>query len=333
MHLESLIRLPSTAELEASVAGAEAALAEFRQRPGYQDLGRLRNLESDLKQATRQREQAQARDALLATRPEDCWCLGLGGEGMRWLSGVSSLFEMWAFDRYCECSEGQQVRAEHLAMKEDIAKRRHQARVEESMDGSEIPPRFWGCTFAGYPVSDATRDAVERIKLWVFGAEDGASEERVALARAMRGSLLLYGPFGTGKTGLAVATLRALIRLNGADALFTTVPVLLDTIRRGYDRGRERDEDEGPDLLERVKESPYLVLDDLGAERVTDWVAERLFVIVNHRHDHELLTIFTSNLSPDQLGAHIGERTMWRIVEMCEIVKLDGPNLRDRAAK
>jgi DNA replication protein DnaC len=77
-----------------------------------------------------------------------------------------------------------------------------------------------------------------------------------------------------------------------------------------------------------VRTVPLCVLDDIGAERVTDWVRERLFVIVNARHDADLPTIFTSNLAPPALDDHLGERTMWRIIEMCEVVHLDGPNLR-----
>ena len=46
------------------------------------------------------------------------------------------------------------------------------------------------------------------------------------------------------------------------------------------------------------------------------------------RHDYELATVFTSNLSPEQLARHLGERTAWRIVEMSTIVALEGPNLR-----
>jgi DNA replication protein DnaC len=81
-------------------------------------------------------------------------------------------------------------------------------------------------------------------------------------------------------------------------------------------------------VLGAVKNTTLLVLDDVGSERVNDWVQEKLFVIINHRHDYHMETIFTSNLSPAQLVRHLGERTAWRILEMCAVVHLDGPNLR-----
>lgn len=326
--------MPNTAEIQDRLADSEAKLTAFRRSHESNDLGKLRMFESGIRDCQWKLEQAKERDALQAGRPDGCWCLGIGGRDQRWRGGPHSSFEMWIFDVYCPCLDGQRMQAEHEAIRARIERQRLQDRIALLLAEADIPPRFEKFTFAGYPFSDATKESVDHVKLWAFGAEDDAPEERVSRARAMRSSLLLYGAFGTGKTGIAVAALRGMIRRYRGDGLFTTVPVLLDTIRRGYDRkprGQEDEEDDSANLLERVKDATYLVLDDLGAERVTDWVAERLFVIVNHRHDHEQVTIFTSNLSPDQLGAHIGERTMWRIIEMAEIVKLDGPNLRDRA--
>jgi DNA replication protein DnaC len=117
------------------------------------------------------------------------------------------------------------------------------------------------------------------------------------------------------------------IRESEEPTLFITVPNLLDRIRATYGPGGNGSEQE---VIETVKTVEFLVLDDLGAERVTDWVAEKLFTIINHRHDEDLETVFTSNLSLEQLADHIGERTTWRIVEMADVVELSGPNLRDR---
>lgn len=142
-------------------------------------------------------------------------------------------------------------------------------------------------------------------------------------------SVLLYGSFGTGKTWLAIQLLRAVVERFTWDALFITTPTLLDRIRETYS-GRPGDSE--AEVLQLVKDVRLLVLDDLGAERVTDWVSEKLFTIINHRHDHRLATIFTSNLSPEQLAEHLGERAAWRIVEMADCVRIDGPNLRKRPA-
>ena len=158
--------------------------------------------------------------------------------------------------------------------------------------------------------------------------------------------MLLWGPFGTGKTGLALATMRAAVEAHGIDALFVTVPELLDEIRNSYGSNQRQrlpyatDDDEPPQLtagqLQKLgRETTLLVLDDLGAERVSDsgWVEETLYTLINHRYSRMLRTIFTSNLDTTALARHLGQRTVWRIVEMADAIPFEGaPNLRLRKA-
>ena len=180
--------------------------------------------------------------------------------------------------------------------------------------------RFWRVTLDTYPVTAKTQTAFDRIKEW--------SETDIYDHEGPE-SLFLYGPFGTGKTGLAVGALRThLDRANSG--LFITVPSLLDRIRRTYGASREESDDDR-DLFERVQDVDVLVLDDIGAEKPSEWVAEKLFTLINKRHDEMQTTIFTSNLTPKELAKHLGERIAWRIVEMCEVVQLSGPNLRDKS--
>ena len=124
--------------------------------------------------------------------------------------------------------------------------------------------------------------------------------------------LLLWGGYGVGKTSLAVALMRSWLDDSRRPALFVTAPDLLDRLRASYQHDAEGSED---DVLRAVREVPFLVLDDLGAERVTDWVRERLFVVINHRHDHQMPTVYTSNLYPDGLADQLGERIVNRLIE------------------
>jgi DNA replication protein DnaC len=108
-------------------------------------------------------------------------------------------------------------------------------------------------------------------------------------------------------------------------ALFVTVPELLDNLREVYMiPGRDIDE-----WMDTVKNANLLVLDDLGAEKPTPWVQERIFVIVNHRYREALPTIFTSNIGPKDLAAQLGERTASRIVAMTEGIELEGDDYRE----
>jgi len=77
----------------------------------------------------------------------------------------------------------------------------------------------------------------------------------------------LHGPPGNGKTHLAAAAVNRLIT-QGRAVLFTTAPELLAMIRDGFDAGQAEN------LIGLCQRVPWLVVDDLGAERLTDWAAE-----------------------------------------------------------
>ncbi len=89
-------------------------------------------------------------------------------------------------------------------------------------------------------------------------------------------------------------------------------------------------------MLKPVMESELLVLDDLGAERPTDWVEEMMNLIVNTRYNERRLTIFTSNFpdtpditDPNSLLCRIGFRMRSRLHEMCTVVEIDAHDFRD----
>lgn len=136
--------------------------------------------------------------------------------------------------------------------------------------------------------------------------------------------LYLGGGVGTGKTHLAVALMNELIREKRVPCLFVTIPELLDNLRGTYD-DPNRDID---DWMEAVKNADFLVLDDLGSEKATAWVQERLFVIINHRYLESLPTVITSNTRPINLPRQLGERTASRIFSMCTGIEFEGADYR-----
>ncbi len=256
------------------------------------------------------------RDRIKAARPEGCWCFGLGGRSERYIPSLDG-DPIPVLEDYCVCPEAVARQAQDTIERAHYAATKRQHRAKSLFNRADIPPRFAGCTFDTYPANRATRTAVQAIIKW---SKEGP------------GSLLIHGPYGTGKTSLAVSCLRARVEQDETDALFLTAPGLLDRIRRTYEPRKSRDSSEATeaDVLDAVLHASLLVIDDLGAERPTDWVQEKLFTVINHRHDQMLPTVFTSNLDPEGLAKHLGERIAWRIVEMSEVIKLDGPNLRDR---
>jgi DNA replication protein DnaC len=145
--------------------------------------------------------------------------------------------------------------------------------------------------------------------------------------------LFLLGPPGVGKTHLAVAVLRQVIMTRGAFGIFYDTRDLLKVIRSTYDPVNRTQE---MDVLRPVMEADLLVLDDLGAEKTSEWVDETLNLIVNSRYSEKRTTIFTSNYDdnpdntdPDSLLFRIGFRMRSRLHEMCEFLYLDGADYRE----
>lgn len=136
-----------------------------------------------------------------------------------------------------------------------------------------------------------------------------------------KSGLMLAGPVGVGKTHLAAAILKVAFA-RGIPAAMVPVPKLLNEMRQGIQTGEARP------LTEKVTNKRFLVLDDLGAERVTEWTQEELYLLINARYEAELPTVVTTNCTPDKLIEQVGERTADRLREMCRLVVIGGTSWR-----
>jgi DNA replication protein DnaC len=144
--------------------------------------------------------------------------------------------------------------------------------------------------------------------------------------------LMIIGPPGIGKTHMAVAVLVDVIRRKGARGLYYDTRTLLTLIRSSYDPVIKTTP---IDYLRPCMDADLLVLDDLGAERLTDWVDETMNLIVNTRYNNRKLTVFTSNyedLPHDDMNTlltRVGFRLHSRLREMCTFLEYDGPDYRN----
>ena len=133
-----------------------------------------------------------------------------------------------------------------------------------------------------------------------------AYEAAERFAEDPSGWLLLSGGYGVGKTHLAAAIGNAVIK-QGGEALFILAPDLLDHLRSTFAPDSPESYDE---LFDRLKNTPLLILDDLGAESATPWAQEKLFQLLNHRYLRRLPTVITTNRPLSALEARIRSRLM-----------------------
>ena len=199
---------------------------------------------------------------------------------------------------------------------------RREARVATLRNRSGLSKRMRGYSFANFKpyFSPSAARAAEKVENYLKSWEEN---------REFGKGLYFCGGVGTGKTHLAVAVMNELMQRKRVPSLFVTVPEFLDNLREAYMiPGRDLDE-----WMDTVKNADLLVLDDLGSERPTEWVRERLFVIVNHRYREALPTLFTSNIGPRDLATQLGERTASRIIAMCDWISLEGDDYRESVVR
>ena len=120
--------------------------------------------------------------------------------------------------------------------------------------------------------------------------------------------LHLHGPTGVGKTWLAAAVANEFLT-RGVPVLFIKVPALLDHLRETFHPASEVTFDA---LFSEVLNVPVLILDDLGAQQTTSWMAEKLFQLVDWREAEQLITVVTSNLDRAALLAQFEALDDWQ---------------------
>jgi DNA replication protein DnaC len=136
------------------------------------------------------------------------------------------------------------------------------------------------------------------------------------------------GDVGTGKTSLAMLVSKAALEAGRSVAIYS-LPRLLARIRRTYDA--DAGEQSYLEFFDRLTSVDLLHVDDLGAEKRSDWVLEQLYAIVNERYESERSVVVTTNLDQPALEEQIGARTVSRLVEICgDPVPLFGDDLRYR---
>ena len=208
---------------------------------------------------------------------------------------------------------------------------RSQSRSGQRFQSAAIPPRY---AQQGFETFSTPHPQQQRALL--------RSIEFVEAFPELERGLLFVGPCGVGKTHLSVAILKALLARHETSARFVDEAELLRSLQHSYGQDSQSSEEE---LLAPLHRAALLVWDDLGTGRPTEWVRETIHTIINYRYTNQLLTIFSSNWKlPEKstaeglsreptLSDRIGERLYSRVLEMCEIVEMKGPDFRKEVHK
>lgn len=166
------------------------------------------------------------------------------------------------------------------------------------------------------------------LRAWADAVVSEARKDQVArgafVATASRGpSLMLLGITGVGKTHEAYGAIRDLA-VSGVVCrwIVTTAADMYGSLRPRHGIDSEAE-------FARYRNARLLLIDDLGAERKpTEFTEEVNFRLINHRYEHHLPTLITSNVTPTELAGRLGDRVTSRLAEMCQRVVLKGTDRR-----
>jgi DNA replication protein DnaC len=177
-----------------------------------------------------------------------------------------------------------------------------------------IPRRYRDAAFDRYPVTEMDPKVVAATRRFARDIDEHLNAGR---------GLWFMGPVGTGKTTLAMLVSKAALEAGRSVAIYS-LPRLLNEIRDTH-----RAERSHVDLLDRLAAVDLLHVDDVGAERTTDWVLEELYSIVNARYEDQRSMVVTTNITDrDELCEQITARTVSRLTEMCDELPLLGHDRR-----
>ena len=204
--------------------------------------------------------------------------------------------------------------------------------VDAFMAATRVPPRYEHCDFTNFEGDGPLLAAKERAMTFAGQYPHSGFDHGLGL--------LFTGDSGIGKTHLAVAVLRELWIGKGARGQFWDFHELIREIRNCYNEETRTTELQ---ILDPVIEADVLVLDDLGAWKMTEWMLDTLFFILNGRYMAKRATLITTNFpdAPPEVAKgrtdtrrreylvdRIGVPLRSRLMEMCIVVPMAGMDFR-----
>ncbi len=211
-----------------------------------------------------------------------------------------------------------------------------EGRAERLEARANIPPLYEAASFDNFSIVSGNPFTSQKLTRAITAAR---SYVRNYPFNTKKSGLLFVGDAGTGKTHLAVAVLRELLH-RGHEGVFFLYQNLLERIQRSYDKTAGAAD---RSAYQTALDCEILLLDDLGAHRITEWVEDTVTSIITHRCNHNKPLIATTNLRDPAAGdapapsgtageivsryyleERIGTRARSRLSEMCQMISTRG---------
>ena len=162
---------------------------------------------------------------------------------------------------------------------------------QDNVFANKIPEEIKEASFKGIYKDDSNRlEAIKAIKKFYDDYIKGENPK----------GLYFNGNFGCGKTYLIAALFNELAK-KGYKSVITYFPEFLRSLKANFD-----DSDVYNYQFDRVKYAPLLLIDDIGAENLSDWARDEVLqTILQYRMEEKLPTFFTSNLTIEELESHL----------------------------
>lgn len=171
-----------------------------------------------------------------------------------------------------------------------------------------------GCTFKDSAENENLRIAENYVKHFEKFKQNG-------------NGLILFGDVGTGKSHMAACIANSIID-KGYTVIMTNFATVVNKLQESFE-GRQ-------DYINRLTRCTLLIIDDLGAERKTDYMQEQVFNVIDARYRSGKPMIITTNLTNGQLKKPetIEQKRIYdRILERCHPVEVTGYSMRRNILK
>jgi DNA replication protein DnaC len=201
----------------------------------------------------------------------------------------------------CNCEKANKIWKQY---DENIEKQKVQEfnlkQIDKLFKNNNLGKRQLGSTFENYKINNNNKKEYENVKKYTSKIIESKTDK----------GLFITGSYGVGKTYLASCIANELIK-NKKTVVFGTLIQLLDFIKDTYKDNEISDKE----YLNLYSSVDLLIIDDLGKEKPTDWVLEKLFLIVNNRYNNYLPIVITTNYNRNQLRERLCVNKNYSIVD------------------